>query len=1740
MTNRWDMQTHPPDLLITNVSMLSAMLNREVEETIFEQTREWLREPDSYFYLVLDELHLQRGAAGTEVAYRIRLLLQRLGLTESAEQLRKIRILASSASLPASPDDEAKKSAEYLWDMFGPFGLPPGVNAEEGMSMWLASIVGGDERGSVYEDTEPPRADIAPFVRLLEAHTPPGAIDPELPQAIPLSARVPDGAGEISSAWVAVADALAVGPGPMRERVAASVEAAAARVAWACEEHDPITGRARSRATPITELADKLFQESPGDETKRLQAVRGLLFVRGCGDGLAAYLGENLDSPPSFRVHTFFRSIEGLYAPASRELGASADSIERNADVGRLTIDQTARVQIQSADGPEEHRAYELVYCECCGELFVGGMRAQRAPRSLYVAELLPHEPHLEGLPDQSASQRFEDLSWSSYGLFWPAPQDQDSIDDMKDPSDQGSWVPAYLERPSGGVILADKVAAEAATELLAGWYFARTDKLDHSRHKRGPQTSGTHVPYACPACRTSYVGRSKRYRLSPLRNFRAGFAKTTQLLATELFDSLRVSTPNTPTKLVSFSDSRQDAAKGALSIERFHHQDIRREVLFRTLRQTAAAKDPEAARLAFEKAEADLDGTPSAFRTLAQQQVRRLGQKYEREADPNVALLDVLEEEEQALAGVDLRVKPFIAAMVGLGVHPFDDAGQDRALGSESGASMRFPWDRLFRVDDVSQDIYWADDEHHQVAIESARQHVVSGVYELLTDVVFSKTYFSFEEAGLGYVAVSTFDLPQERASDARAQELAAFIRVLADAYRYWPTPYRDSDDRHAPWSSPGELSAKKVRKFVEAAWPGDPNAAIAGLLADLGSCGHPDGVIRMNKIRIRLVDCEDPYMRCARCHRVHLHRGVDVCTRCFHPLDWKTAEKEQAMSLHKRSFLARRVLRTSTADLSNRNPSFRLHCEELTGQTEDPLTRQREFKGIFLPRLASVEPATDEDDEEAAGLVLSAPDPLFKRKKEIDLLTVTTTMEVGIDIGQLQVVLQANMPPQRFNYQQRVGRAGRRGQAFSMALTICRTKSHDLYYFRHPKKMTGDVPPTPFLTKRMRNIEERFLRKGWLWEAFRSLRKDIRDSGAIYPGDLMSPPDIHGEYVPASFVATSGSDTDWLASVASAIRSSEEYAGSVCAALSEGSGARPIERNVDVLIEDISNVLSEARQEGLAHSLAEAGLLPMYGMPTRVRSLYLGLRADGERAAWSTVDRDLDLAIYEFAPGSTVVIDKREHLAIGFTPDLGEPIPGLGDQKVRAYQDSAFGPPLRLLECGSCGAWTQIMEGAGPDECKSCDSKLDPGLAKECRVPHAFRTDLPGFPRTQEDEVDSGVRHRSIQAEGQSLDFSTEVGFGPAEAWKLSVAHKLGRTFRLNRGPMSEDDGRAFEIRSGTDELLYRRRRLQLPRQQISTENRLDARVSKSFQPEGEPERIWLAAPKVTDALYLRSAERNPELALHRLPGRLDALPHDPGELHKVTRWLGVRAAAISASHLVVNRAAFELDIDPEEFDVLEPRLHGKADPRPLIHITDNLVNGAGFCDYLASREQSGTIRVASYIASMLRDEDAYPLQEFLAPTHMCDTSCYKCLRRYGNQPFHALLDWQLGLAFLRALVDPSYACGLTGSFDEPSLRAWPSQAERVARDMAKRFGGGEVISFQGVPGFRVGLGKSKLSPWVLVAHPLWEWRDELRPDSILAKAREAATEFGEPLCWDTFNLSRRQVFVRERIREEIRRRG
>jgi len=162
---------------------------------------------------------------------------------------------------------------------------------------------------------------------------------------------------------------------------------------------------------------------------------------------------------------------------------------------------------------------------------------------------------------------------------------------------------------------------------------------------------------------------------------------------------------------------------------------------------------------------------------------------------------------------------------------------------------------------------------------------------------------------------------------------------------------------------------------------------------------------------------------------------------------------------------------------------PLFRLNCEELTGQTNtsDARKRQRLFQDICLPAPHEV-PLTD----------------------IIDLLSVTTTMEAGVDIGALLAVMMANMPPMRFNYQQRVDRAGRRGAGLSSALTLCRGRSHNDYYFQRPVRITADPPPQPYVDMRQDTILRRVLVKEVLRQSFLDLGLFVGDGGD----------NVHGEF--------------------------------------------------------------------------------------------------------------------------------------------------------------------------------------------------------------------------------------------------------------------------------------------------------------------------------------------------------------------------------------------------------------------------------------------------------------------------------------------------------------------------------------------------------------------------------------------------------------------------------------------------
>ena len=124
-----------------------------------------------------------------------------------------------------------------------------------------------------------------------------------------------------------------------------------------------------------------------------------------------------------------------------------------------------------------------------------------------------------------------------------------------------------------------------------------------------------------------------------------------------------------------------------------------------------------------------------------------------------------------------------------------------------------------------------------------------------------------------------------------------------------------------------------------------------------------------------------------------------------------------------------------------------------------------------------------------------------------------------------------------------------------------------------------------------------------------------------------------------------------------------------------------------------------------------------------------------------------------------------------------------------------------------------------------------------------------------------------------------------------------------------------------------------------------------------------------------------------------------------------------------------------------------------------------------------------ISRLIKSIIEDEKEYPLKDFLKIEYepkkydhrdQCDQACYRCLQRYGNQMYHGLLDWRLGLSFLFMIHDSDFACGLDGNFVGPALEDWPKLAKVYAEEMVRfQDGKGEVKNLGDLVAFRLGEG-------------------------------------------------------------------
>ena len=1436
MRSRWDMQADPPDILITNYSMLNVMLLRSIEQPMFASTAAWLAAGvDRRFTIVVDELHMYRGTPGTEIRFLLRNLLDRLGIARSPD---KVRFLAASAS--AGGDTEAFD--RFIEGFFAQprcrFAVLPGA----------LSI---------------PAFDPSP---LAAAARPLAAAGRQLRRGDKIAAE-----HHIAEA----AEAAGGERSPLGLCTAAQADAA---LLYATT-HNDVAGNPAIRAQPASAIGGALFPDL-GSAAEQLEALRALLH--------AMELSHAARGGGTLRAHYFFRNIPGIWACSSPDCGGALRIDGQARSVGKLF-----RSHRLSCDACAS-RVLELMYCQTCGELFLGGFRAEDPDGDPGVCYLVPDNPGLDRLPDFATANR----TASIYAMFWPRPGAKPAVK---------PWT-----RDGGAFKMAFRACA----------YDARTGRLDSmpadggdgvTFEARGPLGRDyPALPTMCPHCGDDwervYAGRAEDpgRAQSPVRYMRSGFEKVTQVLADALLRSIAAKPEER--KLVAFTDSRQDAAKLSAGMERRHYEDTVRQLIARAMkagapgagdlalfdaRLLAGDQSPEALA-GFERFRSahPIDANLLMVATMpfaSAKEKARAAEARARYSAASVAFDDLADETERRL--------------LALGINP---SGPDVSRQSRRGVEGR--WTALFDFDHEppiardpgslnEQRRTWLSEIRHDLRLEALK-------------LVFAARRRDFESIGIGYAALEPS--PMGELDPAREQAASASLRILGDDRQY-RGPGKSRDD---PPVAVREYLATAEREA------GLPAGELAGWVRERL---ERDGVVREWVIQpsmLRLSAAGGEMWRCGHCRQVHLHPAAGVCTNCLKPLPAECRPTGDLSDYY--------------AYLAAHEHAFRLRAEELTGQTdwERAQDRQAQFQGIFL------------GGGETALL------------DEIDMLSVTTTMEVGVDIGSLRAVLMGNMPPMRFNYQQRVGRAGRRNDPLAAALTMCRGRSHDDYYFLHPERITGDPPPVPYLDL----SRDPIVRRSALSEVLRRAFAEIR---AEAPGEERG--NVHGAF---------GKAAEWPqyeAAVDSWLRTHRPEIQELAAAMLEGCDDALREREAALVAYlsggAVARIGAVAGRDGnpgddLSQRLAEAGLLPMFGFPSGVRTLY-----HEKPQRWpprDVIERDASLALSVWAPASEIVKDKQMHRVVGvaaYTPKgrEAEPLP------------NALGPERHVGQCTACATVDTSPDG---DRCPSCGEGLalagEPGYRRLTVVqPLGYRTDYqPSDYRDWFEWTASGTRPRmSSHPLDEYIVRGARIGSSTAELFEINDNN--GKDWEFTR----QSDGHGWIVQDA----LVKDSREATKGWQVKTH-------------DGEKRTVALGAMRMTDVLTvgLEDGVVPPWACL------------DP-------RDLGRRAAWYSAGFLLRGAASRYLEVQTGELEVGVRALRRDADTVAQVFLADSLANGAGYCTHLGHPEN---------FTRLLDEASAWGRELMDGDRHTCDSACYDCLKDYRNAPYHGLLDWRLALDVLTLL--------------------------------------------------------------------------------------------------------------------------
>lgn len=1520
LLTRHEIQDASPDLLVTNYSMLEYMLLRPIERQIFADTRAYFEaNQDERFFLILDEAHLYRGANGTEVAYLIRRLLDRLGLPPS-----RVVFIATSASF-----SNAEAAAEFVAGLSGlkkndiqtlqgdKRSFEPAGHGTADLAAALASVplavlqsaspvdraqvlvpLAAFAKASGARPVTLTRTDSAPSDIIATVHGR-DATGAEVEEIM----AVPSGATVESAQAFLVVDDIQIDSGSITFARAYRLGTVTAEGCdWdeddlpsalaAILDKSDVLGRLRNITSGASLPSDPV--ESPGaawaftqlppvlfpdvDPAIAAQAVDALLELASTAravPGAAPLLPA--------RVHMLFRGLPGLWACANPQCD-QIEPDERGGPTGKLYAEARQNCDCGS-------QVYELHSCRDCG---------------LAVARANVGSPTgIEHLWQDNGRAYAGDT-----GVIEPI---HVCLEDPKSPN-AGVVRPVYLDLTSGRI------------DGTGGF----------NREVWLPPISGSALFEKCPRCEAK-CGEDAIGGISDLQT--KGEQPFKELITVQVLEQPARPESDAPLKgrkALVFSDGRQTASRLAGEMKSFSFRDSLRPLL---LTGMAALRHP-----AFKPS---LDDAPlavalGAFRVKAR--LRPIG------------------DDDGLMDHAGRRASTLIDS---------PDAESDDFRNLSSQTSDNAPLS-------VFQSLYAVLQDDHSglfpLALAMLRPKLTKNEQNQLVDalVLPAVTGLSADEVRDALIELwlwqamrkhairLQYTLPNiDSAKGSAGLRLwnGKFSKVIADGlgrrgYKNWVK--NDFITNCEP----------VLRAVFSHGEQGDYQVKGARVVLDAGDTSQ--------------------WLRCERCTKVSPSNALLGATCGYCGGDAKPVDPAHDPVFRSRKAFYRRLFERLN-DPDDIYAPHQLIAEEHSAALNDSgLANAMSRNEAYELRFQDI--PIEQDGR------LGSP---------IDILSCTTTMEVGIDIGGLTAVALRNVPPGRANYQQRAGRAGRRGAGLSTVLMFCGADSHDQSFFRDPGPIVTGPAPDPIL-----NLDNAVIARrqalGYLIGRFQQDRIDTVGSS----NDVFSSLGTVSAFMDgAEDVFSLAGFKQWIAHGRAGLKADLDRMFTVhCPALDADemldlcpdtlSQALTLPPEVaptlppaptstdaddieDEVMEDAEDEDHRVADNGkLLDRLFDLGLLPKYAFPTDVATFSV---FESDTDPWNPKRRyspqlGLNAALSQYAPGHEVYVDSQRYISLGLYAEHE------GDRN-RAYTDRRL-----YYQCRTCNyADLRPMQDGYVDQildCPACSSRGTLGPARRWVRPTGFShpptiTALPP-------DFDAGTRLRPTRATLDSLQFPPEARTG-GETWPIGTGWEgWGDSKTLvvtNRGTLSATDhGFNYCNKCGRIEPADFDPALR----QLRSATHARPRPNRSKEPvecDGKATKIVLGNEFQTDVAVFRLA----------LPTDWSLDPDRPSTM----------IAARSAVEALRRAACLLEGLEPNDIDG-DFRFAPAGVTHQFIdlYLYDQAAGGAGFVK-AASREPHRLV------------DQALELLDGCT----CDDSCYQCLRSYRNRYEHDLFDRRIGADLLRA---------------------------------------------------------------------------------------------------------------------------